>query len=231
MMNNYVDYQGFYHDSPVNEHKQSSSNNGWIYSAYAFKLGLPVDLKSYEKEYNDSVIREKGVTHILRRSFLKDKPNSRDEYLGMSFLGVLKKEHLVDWNFSPYPVPKFNLIKLIKQLYELSPNVFLISKPTKKYEKDYIKTFLGIKVVFRHRNHFWENNLDQLYRFAFSIPIQDRDFILNGFGKYNLFYDIVSRVNKLLTYDKNGIYWLKYGGDIKNMQKEFPEDHPFRRFE
>ena len=134
-------------------------------------------------------------------------PISRDEILGMASLGFLKPRHLNGWNFSPYVIPKFNLFKTISQFLELRG---------------------------KHRNYLWQNNMSHTYRFAFSMPIQDRAFLLECWGETKsiryFFYKGIALLDSKFGKPDNGIPWLKYGGDKRKeiMKTEFPEDHPLR---
>lgn len=151
---------------------------------------------------------ECSIPFLKRNPGESKVPISRDEILGMSALGFLKPEHVNGWYFGPYTLPKFSLIKTVEQFLELRG---------------------------QHRNYFWQNNLDQIYRFAFSVPVTDRHFILKKWGRFqfynpvHLFYAAIGKLNSL--YKPNGIDWLKYGGKRaeKEMVKEFPEDHPIRQ--
>lgn len=202
-MSKYQDKFGMYHDKPARE-GEPSSNNAWIYTAYAKKAGLPYDENLVSLTFNkckkSSLEHSKGF-YFIRTPYRASPPISRDEILGMAALGFLKENHLDGWNFSPYKVPRFSLIQTIKQLIELKG---------------------------KHRNYFWRNGLSQIYRFAFSVPIQDRHFILTKWGKFNILYWIVDRLDRFRK-PKNGIHWLKYGTNKKIMQEEFAEDHPLRK--
>lgn len=196
----YIDRYGRYHHKPCNK-EQPSSNNGWIYTAYADKLGLPVNNSDLRDCFNQC-LNERNI-FVLRSPGKGLPPMSRDEVLGATALGLLKEENLDGWSFSPRPIPRFNPFKLLAQLWE---------------------------VRGKHRNYFWENNLDQLYRFAFSVPIQDRDFILDNTNKKvnvfaALFYSAVATIDKMLN-KPSGITWLKYDKGLEEMKKEFPADHP-----
>ena len=134
-------------------------------------------------------------------------PISRDEILGMAYLGFLTPSHLNGWSFSPYPIPEFNLKTLVKQILEARG---------------------------QHRNYFWKNELQQLYRFAFAVPLTDRAFVAEHTGmKLNfvskIFYKLIAKVDSMLS-KESAIRWLKYGKSLKGMQKEFMEGHPFRSF-
>lgn len=203
-MNNYFDKWGRVHDKPVTDSNPVPSNNGWIYSAYLDKAGYKLDLMMMAICFRQckQVDEDTGRFYLIRSPDKFSPPISRDEILGMAQIGFLRQQHLDGWNFSPYPIPKFNLFKLIKQIVELRG---------------------------KHRNYFWQNNLDQIYRFAFSVPLADRHFILQKWGKFNLFYYLVAKIDSKLK-AKNGIHWLKYDTDIEIMKQEFPEDHPLRMY-
>lgn len=206
-MSNYYDKWGRIHHKPVTAINPVPSNNGWIYTAYLQKLGYQVDLMSLAECFrnckrNDDVT---GRFFLIRSPNKHTPPISRDEILGMVSLGFLKDRHLNGWNFCPYELPKFNLIKCVKQLLELRG---------------------------KHRNYVWQNNMDQVYRFAFSVPLTDRHFILKKWGRFNLFYWAIAKLDSLIGTPKNGIAWLKYGGKERKeiMKREFPKDHPIKRF-
>lgn len=208
-MNNYVDKYGRYHDKPVTEENQTPSNNGWIYTAYVEKAGIPVDYITLGSCFRECKIANKELPNgieLIRSPLSTGKsgpPISRDEILGMVSLGFLKQRHLNGWSFSPYPIPKFNLFKTIQQFLELRG---------------------------KHRNYLWQNNMTHTYRFAFSVPLSDRHFILQKWGKFNPFYWLVAKIDSMIGKPTNGVPWLKYGGEDnkKAMQSEFAEDHPLR---
>jgi hypothetical protein len=165
-------------------------------------------------------------------------PISRDEILGMAALGLLKPRHLNGWNFSPFPLPKFNLFTLLKQLWQLRPSLVkhpLFSPPKSvpyfKLPRIFIKLSGYYYLSFKHRNYFWQNNLDQLYRFAFSVPLTDRHFLLSQWGRFtwynpmHLLYWTIAKIDSKLG-KSNGIRWLKYGKGVEEMTSEFPADHP-----
>jgi hypothetical protein len=198
-MNNYQDKWTRFHDAPVTDKDPISSGNGWIYSAYAQKAGLLLDETKLKECFE--LCSQNGI--LVRNPNTKTSPISRDEILGMSALGLLAPGDMNGWNFSPFPLPKFSLFAFLSQLFLLFKN-----------RKD--------------RNYFWKNNLDQIYRFAFSVPFVDRHFILRKWGKFNLFYFLVAHVDSFGR--ASGIRWLKYGG-LKNkraMKSEFPADHPLQ---
>lgn len=208
-MSNYFDKWGRLHDRPVTKDKPVPSNNGWIYSAYFHKAGGKLNLAMLRLCFINCIVTdvETKRIHLIRSPKNAVPPISRDEILGLAELGLLEKRHLNGWNFSPYPLPRFNPIKLVEQL---------------------------IEAYGQHRNYFWKNNLDQIFQFAFSIPLQDRAFILECFGEKRsiryFFYKAIAFIDSKLSTPKNGIHWLKYGGEDRKkiMQQEFPEQHPLR---
>lgn len=214
-LNSYQDQWGRYHDKPT-DGINPSSNNGWIYTAYAAKAGLSINI--------DQLIlcrmlclrkTEQGMFYYVRNPWKDLPPLSRDEVLGMVSLGVLPSRHLNNWSFSPVDLPKFSVVQLIKQLWQLKP--------------DLVKW----KLVFKHRNYYWQNNLDQIYRFAYSVPMQDRSFVLDCYKQFkwykpsHLFYRAIAKVDSIFG-GSSGIRYLKYDKSYKAMVDEFPEDHPIR---
>lgn len=225
-MNNYLDQYSRYHNKPVTDTDSVPTNNGWIYTAYYQKAygSLP----DYRKNIDCFVeCRSFQPKRILRSPGKINPPISRDEILGLVSLSLVIPVHLNGWNFSPYPIPAFSLTKLLSQVWELRPKFALVDFPG--------FTIKLPDIQFRHRNYFWKNNLDQLYRFAFSVPLQDRAFILQKWGTFrwykpsHAFYAAISGVDKGLGWFKpTAIRWLKYGEERNKaeMLKEFPEDHP-----
>jgi len=206
-MKTYQDQWTRYHDKPT-DGTNPSSNNGGIYTAYAAKLGLPIDRDKLRECFElCNKATPDGFFYLIRSPDKELPPISRDEVIALAHLDLLKPAHLNGWSFSPFPIPKFSLIRLIKQTIELRG---------------------------QHRNYFWKNKLDQIYRFAFSTPLQDRAFILECWGETRslryFFYKAVAFIDSKIGKPKNGIPWLKYGGEERKkiMQKEFPVDHPLQ---
>lgn len=235
-VNKYQDKWGRFHHKPC-INGEPSSNNGWIYTAYTQKVGVPVDENKLIQCWCECWTNQEHFA--CRNPNQPLPPFSRDEILGAVELKVLQSIWLEshNWNFSPYPLPKFSAVKLIKQLWQLRPS-WKPSVTINTLTKSSSQTFFE----FKHRNYFWQNNLDQLYRFAFSVPLQDRYFILqkwNSFKWYkpsHILYLTIAKIDAKLS--PSGIRWLKYcpypskyfkeGPYIKAMVEEFPEDHPIR---
>jgi len=230
-MSNYQDRWSRYHHKLVTESNPVPSGNGWVYTAYAQKLGLPVNPQALEECFKACLIKLGDRYEIIRSPGYSGSPISRDEILGLSALGLLKERHLTGWDFPPYPLPRFNPIKLAKQIWQLRPtlerNEELPFDPRRPIEYRY-------KIVWKHRNYFWQNNLDQLYRFAFSVPLTDRAFVAEHshikLGLISrLFYKAIAAADKALPKKPNGISWLKYGKGLEEMKAEFPADHPISK--
>lgn len=230
----YLDSRGRYHDSPVTQSNPFPSNNGWIYTAYMARVEVEVS-QTLTTLVNVDKSTALTCSNLNIRHLPEDKvsnaPMSRDEILGLAYLGYVSKDLTETWRFNPSdrPIPKFSLTKLIKQAQHLV------------IVNTYYKRVLGFDIKMfnfelAHRNFFWKNNLDQLYRFAFSVPIQDRYSILkwsNRFKFYrpdHLFYAGISLVDRLGM--PSGMRYLKYGGydNMEAMVKEFPSDHPIVKF-
>lgn len=233
VMNEYKDSRGRYHDSPVTQTDPFPSNNGWIYTAYMARAEVEINqtMTTFINVDESTAITcsDLNIRHLPEDSS-SEVPMSRDEILGLAYLGYVSKDLTETWRFNPQDrsIPKFSLSKLIKQAQSLV------------IVNTYYKRVLGLDIKMfnfelAHRNFFWKNNLDQLYRFAFSVPIQDRYSILkwsNRFKFYrpdHLFYAAVSLVDRLGG--PSGIMYLKYGGrkNLDEMVKEFPADHPIVR--
>jgi hypothetical protein len=202
-MKNFTDKWGRYHHKEVTDANPVPSNNGWIYTAYAYKLDLPLDWLMLGFCYRSCRQLDSEFTrmYLIRSPDKFSPPISRDEVLGMAALGFLRPQHLDGWSFCPYKIPAFNPIKTIQQFMELRG---------------------------KHRNYLWQNKLEHTYRFAFSVPLSDRHFILQKWGKFNIFYWAIAKVDSLLKIT-NGIGWLKYDKNIEAMKSEFPDDHPFNK--
>ena len=221
-MNNYIDEYARYHNSPVTAAKPVPSNNSWIFTAYAEKAGLPVDKTKLEQCFE--LCSKDGK--LIRSPGKELPPISHDEIIGIASLGLLKPSQVKDWSFSPVQIPKFSALALAKQLYELRP-----------YSLDFF-TIDGsiLQIEWKHRNYFWQNNLDQMYRFAYRVRIVDRYFILTKleqFQFYNpvhVFYYLAAKIDSKLG-KSSGIRWLKYGGEKnrKAMLEQFSSDHPLRQ--
>jgi hypothetical protein len=202
-LENYMDRYGRVHDE-ITTNESASSNNGWLFTAVAHKLGADLNI--------DPVAARWCVEKKERHPFeSKTPPISRDEVLGLVALGFMTKKDLKDWNFSPYKVPKFSLQNLLLQA---------------------IKLVDWKKLKLKHRNTFWKEGYDQIYRFAFSVPLSDRHFILKKSGKYNFFYHMIhiaAHFKQPSDRSARLLRFLKTGKDRAAVLNYFGPDHPLAR--
>lgn len=189
-IDNYIDNYGRIHKK-----KDKLSNNGWIYSAVAIKLGYKLNL-------NLNAAQD-CLNQLERHPYSTTKPPiSRDEILGLHYILKPKK---VSMSFIPKSMkkPKFNFMQFFKQLKELIKN------------KD-------------DRNYFWQNELDQMYTIAFTVPLTDRHFLLKQAGKYNLIYHFIHIIDQLLPTKNRSermIKWLKGKKDSGAVCNYFGKNH------
>jgi hypothetical protein len=201
----YVDIYWHFHHKKVLEGGKPSTNDGLVMTAIAKKLGFEVS----RKKVNVSVVYDKYNTPvtILRNRETRFPPPSRDSILGFSTLWG--KYIFKDWFFCHWEIPKFNLIETIKSAYLCLKEMKTSKKP---------------------RNVVW--NYPHLYRFAFSVPLQDRDYLLRLNGEFNLFYWLIARIDQARgsdTVQSQLLRFIKYDEmpDIKTFFFYFGKDHPF----
>lgn len=195
-----------WHDKPCND-GEPSSNNGWLYTAYAKKLGLAVDNESISNCYFYCWHKNNNLRSFMTRSPEKETPPmSRDEVLGVVGCGLMMSRITKDWSFCPYGIPSFNIIKTIGALWRMRSS---------------------------HRNALWENGGEpHLFRFAFSVPLQDRGWILRQNDMHvPLSYKLYEALSVTIPTKSNSsklIEWFKYDIDpgLDVFQKYFGENHP-----
>lgn len=207
-LKDYTDKHGRIHDKIQQPDGKYPSGNPWIYSAYANALKIPLSITPS--------VGEICATRLVRHPDIEGygagmSPISRDEILGLAALGYLKPSHLKGWRFSPFPIPKFNLVELFRQAIDLV---------------DWKARTL------KHRNTFWLKGYSQIYRFAFSVPYVDRHFLNKCWGRYNPIWHLVH----VLAHRKQpenrtsrAIRFLKTGKDKAAMANYFGEEHPLSR--
>lgn len=121
----YQDKWGRFHDKPTNG-VNPSSNNGWIYTAYAYHLGLCPGLTlSLDECFEES---KRGNWPKVDRSPGKMfPPLSRDEVLGLFVLGLVFYKELKNsyWQFCnlpgfvPKPLWKVNWFKALRAAWKI----------------------------------------------------------------------------------------------------------------
>ena len=138
-----------FHDKPVEFDMEPSSNNGWIYTAYAKMLDKSlVDVPSlcitYLKCNNPT-----GLFIYDRLPGDSTPPMSRDELIGMHYLGLESHVKLMDNNYLICDsfVLKFSTWQALKALW---------------------------KIRNEHMNTVWKNDIYEAWRLAFKILPHDR---------------------------------------------------------
>lgn len=152
-MKTYTDKWGRFHDKPTDGVK-SSSNNGWIYTAYALALGI--DIKA-------SIIDCYGQCKVSEHPLIMNRtpndpepPMSRDEIIGLVSLRLLPGERLEKNHWQYYS----------------EPNV----KPRKKLNWWKIAKALW-KLKGKHRNYVWEEKIVDAYPAVFRLPPPDAYYV------------------------------------------------------
>lgn len=125
-MEQYTDKYGRYHDKPTDGVKPSS-NNGWIYTAYAKQLDLPIDMVKLQECYKGCLVKNSMFYKIDRTPDKPTPPISRDEIIGLASLGLLNYQKLADQHhvfcnlpdMKPKKLSEINWFKALHQLWKL----------------------------------------------------------------------------------------------------------------
>jgi hypothetical protein len=196
---NYQDKLGFYHDKI-----DADSNNKFIYSAYAKRVGLIRELAPEQYMEIMHCFSEK-----VRHSHKVAPPLSRDEAMGIVYLVNVYAVAFIRAGFwMCKEKPKFNLFKFIKQIIELFKN-----------RKD--------------RNYWWKNNLDQAQFLTMKLPMHDRAFVYRCAGeKVPMIYKLIEWIDKKKKptgRSSAAIRSFKYNQDnFEGIKNYFSKDHPIR---
>lgn len=160
-MTTYTDKYGRWHHRPC-VNGEPSSNNGWIYTAYARELGEDVDQSKLEYCYN-LCLRRKYPLEIDRSPEDRYPPLSHDEVIGLSYLGLLDPRllELSNWNFC----------NLWLEDRKLTIGRFLKA----------IKSLWAIRK--EHRNYVWENEVTDAYYLAFYLAPHNQYYVLRRHGQ------------------------------------------------
>ena len=218
----YLDKYSRYHDKPC-KNGEPSSNNGWIYTAYAKHLAK--DTSSYEQQqicFNEC-LRSEVPLKVDRSPNDSTPPLSKDEVIGLVSLGFLTAGDLQDshWNFCNLEYEPKKLT--IRSIYKAAKILYSIRE--------------------EHRNYVWQNEVTDAYPLAFYLPPEDQYYV----NKYNnqkvsITQFIIFYINTLIVLTKGGksarmMLWLKLTDMkhwlLKYVPKEeyvrayFEEEHPF----
>lgn len=218
--NSFICKHGLFHDKPVFD-GEPSSNNGWIYTAYAKALGhiLP------QGTHYDNLFL---MCQVKRGDFIANRlpnktepPISRDEVIGMAALhtNVIMSLWLTDFSMTRRCVDRISWWKSLKALW---------------------------KIRNEHRNYVWENKVYDGYKIAFKLMPHDVFYIKNEYGIKPKFYEWLlfqlyalstilqnnisaKNVLWLQLYNMHSIFWIRFINQPKNFKKYFGTTHIFTR--
>ena len=243
----YTDRWTRYHDKPCVD-GEPSSNNGWIYTAYAHLLGLPVDIRKLSICFKACIVSTDRMV-INRTPHKQLPPMSRDEILGLVVLGLLsaktlEKNHWQFCNldgFRAIPLWRVNWIKAIYVLLKMGLARLIVTL--------FYRTRKAPDTIadLAHRNSLWAE--DDLWNVGFRLPPQDTWYVLKSVNKTPaILHTIYFYLSAWLTVwgkDASGtlILWMKLKDlgmeDSKlfksiNLKKAVGEyftntDHPIRK--
>ena len=217
----WTDSYGRWHDKPTDGVKPSS-NNGFIYSAYAKNLGILNDIDGIEQCFLESL---KKIEHVKFNRhpdvWLSDgtPPPSRDEVLGLVSLGILKANHLEgnNWCF------------------------WIKGKSLDRLEWFYV--FLEmLRLSGKHRNEVWTGNYPHAEQLAFRLNFHDIFYVKYMSGiktsteEEMLWSYYVDDMKKTDDWSAKNICIMQMtdiGLDVSQMNRQesyknyFQEGHPF----
>lgn len=215
MENKYICKHGLYHDKPV-INGEPSSNNGWIYTAYAKKLHLMTG--NYQQLMFKCLSTEPPFL-INRLPDKKYPPISKDELIGMfslnhDFFYVLQR-----WNFISVKVKK---VPVYRQILAM------------------------LKLINKHRNYVWQNNLTDAYPIVFKLPASDRYYMKKVMKENYSYFEMISfYINYIFTIygdntssknilwlqlkDMNSWFLIRFIKQKENFLKYFGENHVFNK--
>ena len=168
-MGKYVCNLGLFHDKKVVDGNYSS-NNGWIYTAYARAIGIKTNEVLLDSTFvNCKKDMNESYTFFMWR--LPDKinpPISRDEIIGMVSLGYypLGYEKIYGWS-------------MYREIFHIGMR----------------KNLKAMKELFRirkeHRNYWWENNLYDALPITMKLWWHDRYYINKMHGNKCTMFQMV----------------------------------------
>jgi len=223
-----------YHDKPT-INGESSSNNGWIYSAYS-KYLLPDTLDDCKLiECASQCTRSLMPLKVDRSPNDLYPPFSKDEVIGMVSLGLKFSTNLEfsHWNFCnlKYEPKKLTLLSIFKAIMELHK----IKKEIKKQKLE----------GGAARNYMWQNKRTAAYALGFWLQPWDQYYVRRFNGKStSILQKIFFYLNFISTLTKGNksvrmMLWLQLE-DLKHpllrlipkkkyVEAYFDKDHPFRK--
>jgi hypothetical protein len=175
-MENYQDKWSRWHHKPT-DGINPSSNNGWVYTAYASKI-LPssIDMNKLFTCYRECT-RSLSPIKIDRSPNLSHPPLSKDEVIGLVSLGFL-----TDYNLKS---SSYNFCNLESSfIRKLSLSSFIC----------------GLKSLWKirkeHRNYAWQQNIVETYPLLFKLMPWDIYYVKKYYNKKtSLFQKIMFYLN------------------------------------
>lgn len=174
-LSKYQDKWTRWHDRKLRLDGEPSSNNGWIYTAYAsYLVPRSVNPELLEICYKKCV-RDLAPIKVDRSPYKSQPPLSKDEVIGLVHLKLLKPESLKasHWNFCSLP--------------EYDQSKYLLT----------IKTLLkAVKALWKirkeHRNYVWQNQVTAAYPLAFRLMPWDTYYVNKYFNRKVKWYETLA---------------------------------------
>lgn len=220
------------HDKPINKDLEPSSNNGWIYTAYADLIGeYFIDPYKRDKLLHDCT---QGKGENKRLPGLETPPISRDEIIGMYSLYLFT-----------------NTAEEFAQV--IKNNWYLSTEAKQKAEQHGFNLEHLIRLLTNRedRNYHWERKLYGVWWLTMRLWWHDRHYIQDLLGKpTNPFYWLCFQVyafliilqRKFLKTTRSRVsaenvlwlqlvymdswFWVRFIDIDKNFAWYFPKDHP-----
>lgn len=159
----WTDKFGLYHDREV-VFREPASNNGWIYTAYAKALGLPIDKYALDKALFNCEYTAKEYWILNRLPLKSFPPISRDELIGIFFLmGQVGEDYILKIASNGW-----TWLKHYPDLY----NSFSYW--------DAIRAFWRARK--EHRNYLWKQEELAAYPYMFKVNPSDRYYFKTRMG-------------------------------------------------
>jgi hypothetical protein len=194
---NFQDQWSRWHHKPIPEGHKYSSGNGWIYTAEAMAVGLPVD----EQKLRTAILLCHTEYGYTRHPDVENPGISHDEMFGISYLQGLYYPHLAKkqvnkwesqrWQicdiagFKPTPWYKLNWPKVIHSFYKIY-----------KLDKEYTKTNKASGKKARHATY----DYPVVFPIAYHIGGWKRYLIKRHLGvSPSLYENLAFLVAKLFT--------------------------------
>jgi hypothetical protein len=225
-MKTYKCKYGLYHDKPVSD-GEPSSDNGWIYTAYAKSLGLQVPsweelsvlMKGCMEERNPDFWIER--LPVNRRKDELDPPVSHDELIGMISLSVLPPLLLKNkgWTTTTVSSEDYTWLEQLEALWLLRG---------------------------QHRTFIHKEEIREAYPIAFKLGAHIRYYAKKLHGKKTTMFEALAfhvsivldifqssawasthNISTLMLEDLNSKFLIKFFNKEKNYLDYFQEGHPF----